>query len=60
MKIFEGLKKYLTDWKNLLAHTIVGVILLLIAIFAPVPWAIRVLFLVLVVAFNVIRMKYFK
>lgn len=59
MKIINGLKKYLTDWKNLLTHTLVGVILLLIALFAPVaPW-IRILFLILVVVFNVIRMKYF-
>lgn len=59
MKIINGLKKYLTDWKNLLTHSLVGVILLLIALFAPVaPW-IRILFLILVVVFNVIRMKYF-
>lgn len=60
MKIFDGIKKYLTDWKNLLTHTLVGIALLLIALFAPVPPWVRILFLIVVVAFNVIRMKYFK
>ena len=38
MKIFNALKIYLTDWKNLLAHGLVGVVLLCIALFAPVHW----------------------
>ncbi|MDO5850779.1 MAG: hypothetical protein Q4P14_06135 [Methanobacteriaceae archaeon] len=60
MKIFNALKIYLTDWKNLLAHTLVGVVLLAIALFAPVHWIYRVIFLILVVVFNVIRMRYSK
>ncbi|MCQ2976866.1 MAG: hypothetical protein MJ232_02520 [archaeon] len=60
MKILNGIKNYLTDWKNLLTHSLVGIALLLIAIYAPVPVWVRVLFLVIVVMFNVIRMKYFK
>ena len=38
MKIIDGLKIYLTDWKNLLTHGIVGVILLYCLLFAPVAW----------------------
>ena len=60
IKIFNALKIYLTDWKNLLAHGLVGVVLLCIALFAPVHWIYRVLFLILVVVFNVIRMRYSK
>ena len=57
MKILNGLKIYLTDWKNLLTHGIVGVILLYCLLFAPWYW--RVVLLILVIAFNLVRMKYF-
>ena len=60
MKIIEGLKIYLTDWKNLLTHGIVGVILLYCLLFAPVAWDWRVILLIIVIAFNLIRMKYSK
>ncbi len=56
-RITNGLKTYLTDWKNLLTHSIVGVVILLIAFFAPVTPYIRIAFGGVVVAFNVIRMK---
>ena len=46
IKIFNALKIYLTDWKNLLTHGLVGVVLLCIALFAPVHWTYRVLFLI--------------
>ncbi|NYB50984.1 MAG: hypothetical protein HVN35_00215 [Methanobacteriaceae archaeon] len=57
-RIIKGIKAYLTDWKNLLTHTIVGVIILAIALFAPVSPYIRLAFVGAVVAFNVIRMRY--
>ena len=57
-KVGHGLKKYLTDWKNLLLHGIVGVILLWFLLFAPIAWYYRVLALLLVIAFNICRMKY--
>lgn len=57
MKIFDALKKYLTDWRNLLTHGIVGVILLWFLLFAPLPWYYRVLALLLVIAFNITKMK---
>ena len=60
MKILNALKIYLTDWKNLLTHGIVGVILIYCLLFAPVAWYWRVILLVLVIAFNVVRMKFFK
>lgn len=60
MKIIEGLKIYLTDWKNLLTHGIVGVILLYCLLFAPVAWYWRVILLIIVIAFNLIRMNYSK
>jgi hypothetical protein len=57
-RIIKGLKTYLTDWKNLLTHTVVGVVILAIALFAPVSPYVRLAFVGVVVAFNVIRMKY--
>jgi uncharacterized membrane protein len=60
MKIMEALKIYLTDWKNLLAHGIVGVILLYCLLFAPIAWYWRIIILVLVIVFNIVRMRYSK
>ena len=60
MGILDALKAYLTDWKNLLAHGIVGVILLYCLLFAPIAWYWRVILLIIVIAFNIVRMKYFK
>jgi hypothetical protein len=57
-RVIQGLKTYLTDWRNLLTHTLVGVAILLIALFAPVSPYIRLAFVAVVIAFNVIRMKY--
>lgn len=60
MRIINALKRYLTDWKNLLTHGIVGVILLYCLLFAPVAWYWRVILLIIVIAFNIARMKYSK
>ncbi|MDI6702473.1 putative protein {ECO:0000313/EMBL:AAB84660,1} [Methanothermobacter wolfeii] len=57
-KILGGIKAYLTDWKNLLTHTLVGVMILAIAVYAPVSPYLRMGFVGCVVGFNVVRMKY--
>lgn len=36
-KISSAIFAYLTDWKNLLVHAIVGVVLLLVLFIAPLP-----------------------
>ena len=56
-KITNGIKSYLTDWKNLLAHAIVGVAILVIAIFLPVDIHIRMGFLLVVIIVNILRMR---
>ncbi|MDD3862706.1 MAG: hypothetical protein PHV79_02510 [Clostridia bacterium] len=48
--------KYLRDWRNWLTHGLIGVALVLAAIFVPVSWWIKVLFFVAVISFNSIRM----
>ena len=57
-RIFNGIKTYLTDWKNLLMHSIVGILIVIIALFAPVSPYLRLGFVVIVIGFNVIRMRY--
>ena len=60
MRIFDALKTYLTDWKNLLTHGIVGVILLYCLLFAPIAWYWRIILFIIVIVFNILRMKYTK
>lgn len=60
MEILNAIWNYLKDWKNLLTHSLVGVGILLIAFFIPVSPIYRVLFLVVVIAFNLIRMNHSK
>jgi hypothetical protein len=53
----KGIIAYLSDWRNWVAHALVGVALLCLAIFLPVsPW-IRVGILLAVVVLNVVRMR---
>jgi hypothetical protein len=59
MRILTGIKAYLTDWKNLLMHSIVGILIVIIALFAPISPYLRLGFVIVVIGFNVIRMKYF-
>lgn len=57
MKILKFIWAYLKDWKNWLMHSIIGVLILLIAFYLPVKPIYRIIILVLVVTFNVIRMR---
>ena len=56
-KIGKYLWIYLKDWKNLLAHTIVGVLILAVAFFIPVQPIYRVGLLLVIIVFNILRMK---
>ena len=58
-KIAKAVIDYLKDWKNLLFHGAVGVAILAIAFFIPVPTHARIALLVLVVVFNVLRGRLF-
>jgi uncharacterized membrane protein HdeD (DUF308 family) len=57
MKVLRWIWAYLKDWKNLLTHTITGVLILLAAFYLPVKPVYRIIILILVVGFNVVRMK---
>lgn len=58
-RILDGIKKYFMDWRNWLTHSLVGILLLAIAIFAPVNIYLKIVFIACVIGFNVLRMKYF-
>jgi len=49
---------YLKDWKNILVHSIIGILILLVAFFLPVPLYVRIAILFLVVVFNITRMNF--
>jgi hypothetical protein len=57
MKVLRWIWSYLKDWKNILSHSIIGISILLIALFLPVKPIYRIIILILVVVFNVTRMK---
>ena len=57
MKIIKAIWEYVKDWKNLLTHSLIGVGILLVALVIPVEPIYRIILLVVVVAFNLIRMK---
>ncbi len=59
-KAGKGLAAYLTDWKNLLAHSLLGCLLLLIAIIAPVVWWLKLILIVCLVTLNILRMRWSK
>ena len=53
----KGIVIYLKDWRNWLTHSLVGIGILLVAFFMPVKPMYRILLVLVVVGFNVIRMK---
>lgn len=56
-KALKGIVLYLKDWRNWLTHSLIGIGILLVAFFMPVKPIYRVLLIVVVVGFNVTRMK---
>ncbi len=60
MKIINGIWNYLKDWKNLLVHALIGVAILLAAFVIPVKPIYRILILLVVIGFNLIRMNHAK
>lgn len=59
-KIFKGLAEYLTNWKNLLVHSLIGVGILAIALFLPVRPIYRIGILLIVIIANILRMRWEK
>jgi len=57
-RALKGLAAYLTDWKNLLAHAVVGVALVLIPLVLPIPTAGRIAVFIAIVLANSARMAW--
>ena len=55
--IFEPILAYLKDWRNWLSHGLVGVGILAVGLFLPVKPVYRIIILVLIIGFNIARMK---
>ena len=56
-KIKNAIVKYITDWKNLVVHAIVGCVLAYCMFFAPVVWWLRMIIVLLVIGLNALRMN---
>ena len=55
--IFNGLKVYLTDWRNLLGHALLGVMFVVIAIWAPINLWLKLAIIACLITLNVLRMR---
>ena len=56
-KVFEAIWNYLKDWKNLLPHAVVGILILVMGLALPILPVYRMGILLLVVALNILRMR---
>ena len=57
-KMGRGLGKYLTDWRNSLGHSLLGIVFLVLAIWAPVDVWIKLIAIACLITLNVIRMRF--
>jgi Flp pilus assembly protein TadB len=56
-RIWSGLKAYLTDWRNLLGHALLGVVFVVVAVWAPITLWLKLLIIAALITFNVLRMR---
>ncbi len=55
--VWSGLKAYLTDWRNLLGHALLGVVFLVVAIWAPINIWLKLLIIACLITLNILRMR---
>lgn len=56
-RIWSGLKAYLTDWRNLLGHALLGVFFVVIAVWAPINIWLKLAIIACLITLNVLRMR---
>ncbi len=56
-RVWSGLKAYLTDWRNLLGHALLGVVFVVIAVWAPIALWLKLIIIAALITFNVLRMR---
>ena len=57
LRIWSGLRAYLTDWRNLLGHALLGVLFVVVAVWAPISVWLKLIIIALLITFNVLRMR---
>ncbi|KYC44734.1 MAG: hypothetical protein AMQ74_01939 [Candidatus Methanofastidiosum methylothiophilum] len=57
--VLGKIKLYLTDWKNILTHSLVGIGIVILGFFSPIHPHARITLVGSVICLNTIRMKYF-
>ena len=55
--LWSGLKSYLTDWRNLLGHALLGVVFVVVAVWAPITLWLKLIIIAVLITFNVLRMR---
>ncbi len=55
--VIRGLVAYLSDWKNLLSHALVGVALVVLPLALPLPPAGRIGAFLAIILLNTLRMR---
>ena len=53
--IWTGLKSYLTDWRNLLGHALLGVGFVVIAVWAPINIWLKLVIIAVLITFNILQ-----
>ncbi|MCE5189971.1 MAG: hypothetical protein LLF75_12440 [Eubacteriales bacterium] len=56
-RIWSGLKAYLTDWRNLLGHALLGVFFVVIAVWAPINIWLKLAIIACLITLNILRMR---
>lgn len=56
-RIWSGLKAYLTDWRNLLGHALLGVFFVVIAVWAPISIWLKLAIITCLITLNILRMR---
>ena len=52
-KIWDGIKDYLKDWRNLLGHALLGIVFVVLAIWVPINIWVKLGIIACLVAFNI-------
>jgi len=55
--VLAGLKTYLTDWRNLLGHALLGVVFVVVAVWAPIRLWVKLLIIACLICANLLRMR---
>lgn len=56
-KIWRGFRGYLIDWRNLLGHTLIGIVFLVLALWVPVNIWVKLVIIACLITFNILRIR---